>query len=258
MNKNLVLIFIFLSNFQFITGQNIYSALHHDDRLDLRKIKSVKKIVKHRTFFNKNDTEIETSTIILNDSSRVIKEDRFNEKYNRKTRFTITYDSTQTHSLTRRVELTQPYVRNVTTTYYEYDENRFLTKIINKRNNKIYRVTNIINNEKGHPIELKLIENSIPYGKETAEYDYVNNLTKRTVYNELGEVKSISSGKIDFSISDNNDLRNEYGDLLQSKLFKFEYKYDKFGNWKRQKRYMLKNGKWVKNAIFKRTIYYRK
>ena len=101
----------------FLSGQNIYSALHHDDRLDLRKIKSVKKIVKHRTFFNKNDTEIEKSTIILNDSSRIIKEDRFNEKYNRKTRFIITYDSTQTHSLTRRVQMTQPYIRNSTTTY---------------------------------------------------------------------------------------------------------------------------------------------
>mgnify|MGYP000459916449 CR=1 FL=1 len=258
MKKNIVLIFILFYNFQLLSAQNIYSALHHDDRLDIRKIKSVKKIVKHRTFFNKNDSEIETSIIILNDSSRVIKEDRFNEKYKRKTRFTITYDSTQTHSIISRVQMTQPYIRNSTTTYFEYDENNFLTRIIDKKYNKLYRTTSIRNNKKGHPIEVKVVENSIPYGKETAEYDYKNNLMLTVVYDQLGTIKSKSSGKIDFSISDNNDSRNKFGDLLQSKLFKFEYKYDKFGNWKRKKRYMLKNKKWVKNAIFKRTITYRK
>ena len=155
---NFIILTIITTN--SLIGQNIYSALHHDEKLKLNGNKNVKKIVTHTTFFNQNGKEIENSIMIFNDSSRIIQEDRFNEKYNRKTRFTITYDSTQIHSIKRKVNMVQPYVRNSTTTFYEYDENMFLIKITDKSYNKTFRITNIINNSKGHPIELEVIENS--------------------------------------------------------------------------------------------------
>lgn len=258
MKKLTYLVLFTIINIYSLVGQNIYSALHHDEKLKFNGDRNIKKIIKQVTFLNKSGKEIEKSTIIFNDSSRVVQEDRFNERYKRQTRFIINYDSTQTHSIKRKVQLRQPYVRKSTTTFYKYDENNFLIKIIDKKYNKVFRITNIINNKNGHPIELEVIENSILYGKEKAEYDYENNIMKRTVYSPSGEILSSTSGRIDFSISDKRDLRNEYGDLIQSKLFKFEYKYDKYGNWKRKKRYMLKNGKWTENALFKRTITYGK
>lgn len=258
MKKLTYFVLLTMINIYSLVGQNIYSALHHDEKLKFNGNRGIKKIVKQVIFLNKSGKEIEKSTIIFNDSSRVIQEDRFNERYKRQTRFIITYDSTQVHSIKRKVQLKQPYVRRSTTTLYKYDENSYLVKIIDKKYNKVFRITNIINNKKGHPIELEVIENSAFYGKEKAEYDYENNIMKRTVFSPSGEILSSSNGKIDFSISDKRDLRNESGDLIQSKLFKFEYKYDKYGNWKRKKRYMLKNGKWTENALFKRTITYRK
>lgn len=258
MKKLFTFALLTLVNLHFASGQSIYSALHHDEKLKLNGDKKVKKIVKLTTFFNKSGKEIEKSTIILNDNNLVIQEDRFNERYQRKTRFTITYDSTQAHSIKRKVEMTQPYIRNSTTTFYEYDKNMFLVKVIDKRYNKTFRVTSIKNNSKGHPVELKVVENGASFGKEVAEYDYAKNSMTRTVFNPSGEIVSSKTGKIDFSIVDDNGSRNEYGDVVQSKLFKFEYKYDKYGNWKRKKRFMLKNGKWVENALFKRTITYAK
>lgn len=258
MKKLTYFVLLTIINIYSLIGQNIYSALHHDEKLKFNGKRRIKKIIKQVTFLNKNGKEVEKSIIIFNDSSRIIQEDRFNERYKRQTRFIINYDSTQVHSIKKKVQLKQPYIRQSTTTLYKYDENSYLIKIIDKKYNKVFRITNIINNKKGHPIELEVIENSILYGKEKAEYNYEKNTMKRTVFSSSGETLSTSNGKIYFSISDKRDLRNKYGDLIQSKLFKFEYKHDKYGNWKRKKRYMLKNGKWTENALFKRTITYRK
>ena len=253
----LVLIFI---TFQPLSGQNIYSALHHNDsgKPDLRKDIGVIKIIQETTFFNQSGPEIEKTELLLNESNRIVLENRYNERYNRKTRLVFDYDSTEVRCLNRRMDVNQPYVSISETAHYEYNKDGFLTKITDESNNEIFRITNIVNDESGNPVLLEGYENSLFYGKETADYDYENNIMKTTVYNSNGAIVSSNTGKINFSINDSNDLRNEYGDLIQSDPFKFEYKYDKKGNWKKQTRYKLKNDIWVKNAIFIRIITYKK
>lgn len=261
MNKNTFLIILALCLVQTLLGQNIHSALHHFDSnmADINNKIPVEKIIQETTFYNENDTEIEKTTIILNDSMRIVNEERYNEKYNRKTRIIVNYDSTQIKSISRLFITNQPYIGTTTRSKnYEYDNNNFLIKITDKENNKIYRITKISNNERGNPIKLEVYENSIFFGTEIAEYDYDSNSLKTTVYNSNAEIVSTNTGKINYDKYNSNYTFNENGDLIQSKLFRFEYKYDKNGNWKRKKRYMLKNGKWVKNALFVRSIKYRK
>lgn len=255
----IILSALFICNFQTILSQNIYSALNHNEsgKPDIRKDTEVKKIIQETSFFNRNGIEVEKTEFILNDSNRIVVENRFNEYYNRKTRLVFKYDSTQVNCLSRRMDINQPYISNSNTAYYNYDSIGFLTKIIEQNNTEVFRITNIENNERGNPIKLEVYEYSIFIGKETAEYDYENNMMKTTVYNSADEILSVTTEKINYSINDTAEIRNNYGDLIQTNLFKFEYKYDKFGNWKKQIRYMLKNNIWEKNAVFIRTITYR-
>ena len=259
MKKVIIISVLLFCSVELIFAQSISSAIHHNDSFkpDLRKHIRVKKIIQETIFFNSKGQEIEKTEIVLNDSNRIVTENRFNESYNRTTRLYVKYDSTQVRSISRRIDINQPYISNSNTAYYEFDHNGFLIKITDKNKDVTFRITTIVNNEKGDPIKLEVFENSIFYGGETAEYDYENNIVKTTYYDANGKVISVNTGIIDYTISDSKGLINDYGDLIESDLFKFEYKYDKKGNWKMQKRYMWKNNKWVKNAIFKRTLIYK-
>lgn len=50
---------------------------------------------------------------------------------------------------------------------------------------------------------------------------------------------------------------NEFGDVMESSEYIFEYDYDKFGNWVKEYRFKKNGKKKVKNALFVRKITYK-
>jgi len=254
----ILLTFVSLESF----SQSIFSALRHDDAIDLRTDSKVKELTKTTTFFNKSGTETKKDIIVVNHKNKITSELRYGENGKLETRLSRSFDSTGTRSLQRKIERWHPvigYSSEIAT--YEYDENGFMIKITDRnKNNQIIRETFLKNNENGHPIELKLnTGNSNSYGTEIAEYDYPNNQAITKVLDDNGKVISESKHKIDFSIkgSDNSEY-DENGNLLKSGKYEYEYKYDKKLNWKKKIMYKTENGKKRKYQVLTRKIKYAK
>ncbi len=254
----IVLTFIFFES----NSQNIYSALHHDRPIDLRENSNVSQITSTNTFYNSNGIEIHKEVTIINEKQRLVSEMRYDETGKLKARLSFNYDSTKLKSTSRKFERWNKYNGYTTEiSTFKYDEKGFLIKVSNRnKNNILFRETFLINNENGHPIELKLKEINYNFsGKEVAEYDYINNIAKTKVVNEKGKIISTNKSQIDFSIKKYlNSEYNELGDLIKSDNYEYEYKYDKHSNWTRQTIYKIVNGKREKNRVFKRKIKYRK
>jgi hypothetical protein len=254
----LLLVFVCFESF----SQNIFSALRHDNVIDLKSDSKVTKLIKTTTFYNKNGTQTKKDIIVLNHQNRITSELRYGENGKLETRLSTVFDSTGTRSLKRKIERWHPVIGYSTeTATYEYDENGFMTKIVDlNKNNQLIRETFLKNNIKGHPVELKLYTgNSNSYGIEIAEYDYQNNQAITKVLDDYGKVISESKIKIDFSIKDlDNSEYDENRNLLKSKNYECEYKYDKKLNWTKKIIYKIENGKRRKYQVLTRKIKYLK
>lgn len=261
MKFKIILLLFFASFINSIYSQSIFSALHIDSDLELRKNILVSEITTEITFFNQNNIERKKEITSLNSKNKIITELRYDSEDNLKERLTRIHDSTATKSISRKIERWHPIVGySSETAFYKYDEKGFLIKVIDKnQNNKIIRETTIINNEKGNPIELKLkTDSNVDFGIEIAEYDYLNNSVITKVFDKNGKIISTNNGKIDYSKKEENDIINEYGDVIKSEDYEYEFKYDKKGNWTTQVRYKIIGGKRIKNAEFRRKLKYRK
>jgi signal peptidase I len=87
--------------------------------------------------------------------------------------------------------------------------------------------------------------------------------TVHRVYNitedDNGKIISESKHKIDFSIKDlDGSEYDENGNLIKSKNYEYEYKYDKNLNWKKKVIYKVVNGKRKKYQVLTRKIKYEK
>ena len=253
----LLLFFVFNS----IYSQSIYSVLQIDSDLELRENIFVSEITTEIIFYNHDNIERRKKITSLNYKNKLISELRYDSEDKLKERLTILYDSTGEKSSLSKFERWHDIIGySAETSFYEYDENGFLVKDIDKnQNNKVISETSIVNNERGHPIELKIkMDGNVDYGIEIAEYDYSNNSVIMKVIDANGNLIATTKSKIDFSIKDENEVVNEFGDIIKSKDFEFEYKYDKKRNWTTQIRYKIIGGKRIKNAEFRRKIKYRK
>ena len=256
--RQLLLATIFFINYN-ACSQSILTALNFGKKNEFNSEKLVKETITQTTFYNANNIEKKKDITIYNEKNRVTSELRYDENGNLKQRLTRIYDSTGIRSLARKFENWHPLLGHFyETAYHNYDERGFLNCVIEKdQNGRIIRQTNIINNENGHPIELTvLVENQI-YGKETAKYDYEKNEVTIKYFNRNGELLNSETSKIEFSKSEPGDIVNEYGDVIKSKSFEMEIKYDKFGNWIKMVYYAIVNGKAIKKSISTRVIKYR-
>ncbi|WP_438425527.1 hypothetical protein [Aquimarina macrocephali] len=206
--------------------------------------------------------EIHKEVSIINENRRLVSEMRYDETGKLEARLSFKYDSTKIKSTSGKFERWNKYngyTSEIST--FEYNEKGFLIKINTRnKNNVLFREIFLINNEKGHPVELKLKEKNFNFsGKEIAEYDYINNISKTKVLDENGKVISTNKSQIDFLIRKYpNSEYNELGNLIKSDNYEYEYKYDKNSNWTKQTIYKIVNGKRKKNRVFKRKIKYRK
>ncbi len=254
----IILTFVCFESF----SQSIFSALRHDDAIDLRTDSRVKEITKTTVFYNKSGTETKKDIIVVNHLNKITSELRYNKNGKLETRLSRTFDSSGIRSLQRKIERWHPVMGySSETATYEYDENGFMIKITDRnQNNRVIRETYLKNNEKGHPTELKLSTgNSKSYGIEVAEYDYENNKVITKVLDDYGKVLSESKLKIDLTIKDlQNSEYNENGNLIKSKNYEYEYKYDNNRNWKKKTIYKIENGKRKKYQVLTRKIKYKK
>lgn len=111
---------------------------------------------------------------------------------------TLDASLTYTNDTVHRIELSRVFERwtqfgySKETAFYTYDKNFFLIGITDKdADANIIRQTNLICNEKGHPIELSLFDgNGNSFGKETATYLYDKNKVVMSVVSNDDRVLS--------------------------------------------------------------------
>ncbi|MCB0843707.1 MAG: hypothetical protein KDD63_00680 [Bacteroidetes bacterium] len=258
--KHIILSVILLTGISWsnIFSQNIYSALHHNREEDFGET-FPREVIEKNTFYNPSGIEINKNKKKLNDQKKLLIEERFNEEGKLEARLIFTYDSTGRHSLNRKFERWTSFGYVSETAFYEYDQNGFLTKVTDKADNgNIIQQTVLINNEKGNPVRLELYDGiGNLLGVETATYNYETNQAYTAVLNQDGGILSQDTMTISFAIKESSeDTYNEKGDLIKSKRYIYEYKYDDFGNWIVMKIYENVDDKKIRDRVFKRKLRY--
>lgn len=203
---------------------------------------------------------IDKSVIALNDKDMRISEKRYDSQGNTDAQFYFEYDASGKKPVKRVFRKNIPAIGLQTETMsYTYDVNGYLTDMTERNSqNKIYHRITILNDENGLPIELTSYDgNGNIYGMEKAWYDVDNNTVTIAAFNNRNEKTYEGKEFIDDS-KKTDRLYNEFGDVIKSGDYEFEYKYDKKNNWTRKVQYKISNGKREKVAEFIRKIKYRK
>jgi len=244
-----------------IYSQSTLTSLNFGKNNDFHSEKLVSETVTNRTFYNLSGTIEQTKEITsYNTQNNAIAELRYDENNNLKQRLTRIYDSTGTRCLARKFENWHRYLgQSIETAIYTYDSKGFLINASDKnQKGQIYRHTNFINNEKGDPIEIINFSGEEIIGKEKNEYDYDKNEVIIKYFNKNDELVSSQTSIIDSSKINPADIVNEYGDVIKSSTYQMEIKYDKFGNWIKEKYSVIRNGKLTKQSKTTRIIKYIK
>jgi hypothetical protein len=256
-------------------SQNIFSALHLNEGREY-KTKKPKKIFETNIFYNQSGKQVDKNILTFDESGMLLVEERFDENGALKTRLTYTNDTVNKLKLLRTMERWAHYGYSKETAYYMYDSNKFLISIIDKDvNGNIITQSNIVCNEKGHPIELSLFDgNGNSFGKEVANYLYKENKTFTSVISKDERVLSSDTIKISFKqahlFNSDKEQFNANGDLIMwtrknldgsETIFEEEYAYDSFGNCSEQRIYkvIVKNNgkrKRERDRVFKKEYIY--
>ena len=168
--RKLTFFFLLLFFSGLARSQNIYSALQLNAEREY-KTKRPKKIIETNTFFNKSGKQVDKNIKIFDNAGMLLMEERYDEKGMISARLTYTNDTVHRVTLSRTIErwTTIGYMKE--TAIYTYNAQFFLVAITDKdANGDIIRQTDIVCNDKGHPVELSLFDgNGNSYGKETKQ-----------------------------------------------------------------------------------------
>lgn len=244
------------------TAQNLGTALHLNAKEDVREEFPVASITTEMTFYNQSGTiERKKEISTLNLQQRVVFELRYDENGTLTERYTCLYDSTGFKKLGRKLERWHRFLGyTFDISKNEYDTNGFLISTTDKnQNNQISMVTEYLNDERGNPIEINVLDgNGNSFGVTKITYDYSNNLVMSKVYDHNGNLQSENTSKINYEDAlDSKIIKNEYGDVIKSDEFEYTYRYDKKGNWVFKTNYKYRNGNKIKQSEFSRKITYR-
>ncbi|HET6995077.1 MAG TPA: hypothetical protein VFI06_08860 [Chitinophagaceae bacterium] len=225
-------------------AQNIYSALHLNDEREYKTARP-KKILETNTFFNSSGKQVDKNIKTFDEAGMLLLEERYDESGTLKARLTYTNDTVNRLTLTRTFERWTQIGYSKETAFYSYDSNKFLIATTDRDpNGNTLMQTNLICNDKGHPIQLSLFDgNGNPYGKEIATYLYEKNKVVTSVISNEGAVLSTDTIKISFKeaslFPSDREVYNSNGDLTSwtrrnldqtETIFEEEFTYDKFGN----------------------------
>ena len=225
-------------------SQNIYSALHLNEEREY-KTKRPKNIIKTNIFYNNSGKQTLKEVESFDESGMFLNEERFDEDGSRTVMLTHTNDTINRIVLSSTFERWTKFGYSKELTTYEYDSNKFLIRILTKNDKgNILRQTEIKNNDKGHPIEMIVFDESgNSFGKEIAKYFYETNTYVASVLTNDNRVLSSDTNKISYKNaykypSDKN-VFNEHGDEIKwasrnfngtETNFEEEYTYDEYGN----------------------------
>ena len=241
-------------------AQNIFTALHLNENREYKTAKP-KKIIEMNTFYNPGGKQVDKNVKTFDAAGMILTEERFDQTGNLKARLTYSNDTAKKLTLTRTMERWTPSGYSKETACYTYNGNNHLVGITDKdANGNIIRQTNLLINEKGHPIELVVLDqNGNSFGKETASYLYDKNKVITSVVANNGKIISTDTFKLSFVnahlFPDNGETYNAHGDIISSvrrningtnKITAHEYLYDNFGNCVENKIYTVNargNGK---------------
>lgn len=243
-----------------VYSQSINSYLNSEERTDFRSEKLVEEVKIDQLFYNSSGIETKIEVISYNFQNKDIISNRYDENKILKQRLTRLYDATGTRIISTRLDNWHSLIGHFyDTKYYYYDTNGFLSKIFEKdSNNNIIRQTFIINNEKGNPLELSIVEGDQIIAKETAEYNYEQNEVVIKYFTGSDELLNTDLRRISYTERESNDIINEYGDIVKTNAYQNNIKYDKYGNWIKKVYFKIENGKLVKKTQQVRSIKYRK
>lgn len=233
------ILFLILLNFISVqsNAQNISTTLHINDAYKIGKKRSIKKIESKTVFYNVSNTEKRKEITYLNAHFRVTQEERYNEEDELIFKMENEYEADTLivkSTTTRKIPLLG---YEITSKSYIYDDHKFLIRY-EKYNpkNQLIEVVSIENDDKGNPI-FQVINNG-EFGYEKATYDDKNNTYATYIYNTKDELVSSSLyNTLNYEKPTQDNIFNEYGDLVSSLMFSFEYKYDQFGNWTKETRF---------------------
>ena len=153
-----------------VFSQEILTSLHNNNKAEVRDDIFVEEIESEIIFYGKYDNSFKKNISKYNSENRLISEIGYDKNGKLTNRYLIEYDSTNVKKISLKIER-----RNIVVyKNYEYDNEGYLIKISEKRNNdEIMMVTEYKNNIEGYPIEsLTFHNNSNSYTKEIAEYDF--------------------------------------------------------------------------------------
>jgi hypothetical protein len=225
-----------------LTRSDIYTALHLNDHREFKYGKPLQ-IIETNTFYNPSGKQIDKNIKTFDNNGLLVSEERYDKEGKLKARITYRNDTVRRLKLERMFERWSSLGYSKETAIYSYDERGFLTRTTDvDANGNAFQVSDLVNNEKGHPTELRLYDGKGNiYGKETAEYHYNKNFAVTSVLPNHGRILSTDTLQIGF-LSDVNgatDNYNEHGDVLSytsknlngtETLFEMSYEYDSKGN----------------------------
>jgi hypothetical protein len=224
-------------------SQNIYSALHLNEEREY-KAGRPKTITDIKIFYTKDGKTTEKSIKVFDDAGMILTEDRFDGNGTLTARLSYRNDTTRRLKLTTTIERWAKYSHTREIAFYSYDSNNFLIRTTDKDGNgSIFQRSEIVNNEKGDPIELSVYKaNGELYGKELANYFYGINKAVTSVQND-GMILSTDTIKINFTAAHlypaATETYNEKGDVTNwvskgfngtETLYEEQYLYDAVGN----------------------------
>lgn len=258
-----------------LSAQNIYTALQLNQDREYKTAKP-KKITEINTFYNTSGKQVDKNVKTFDEAGMLLVEERYDENGSLKAQLTYTNDTSNRIKLTRTFERWTQSGYSKETAFYNYDSSKFLISTTDKdANGNTIRQTNLICNDKGHPIELSLFDgNGHSFGKEIATYFYDKNKVVTSVVSNDGRTLSTDTIKISFITAslfpDDAEVYNANGDLVNwtrkelngnKTIFEEEYLYDNFGNCTEKKIYKVtvkNNGKRKReiDRIFKKEYSY--
>jgi len=202
-------------------------------------------IVETKTFYSSTDQRTEKCVMAFDGAGMLLTEERFDESGNRTARLTHKNDTVNQRCLETVFERWGKTGYGQETTRYTYDANHTLIRVTDlDPRGSIMRISQITNNEKGHPVSLLLTDaGGNPFGKETGTYLYERNSVVNTVFDN--DDNKLSADTMVISLKDAHlhpaadAVYNEQGDLVKwtskqssgaKDFYEAEYVYDAFGN----------------------------
>lgn len=257
MNKNFTLIFLFLT--QISLSQSILSYMNFGTEREFKSDKLVLESSSDFTFYNQSGEEKKKEISSYNIDNNLQFELRYDEEGNLKQRLSIQYNEVGKKVESKFENWLAIIGHTSESTSYKYGTNNFLVLLISRDQfNNIIRETTFINDKKGNPTELVIKVKGLLEGKETAVYNYEENQVEVSYFNSSDEFVNKNKSKIYFTNIEPGDIVSEYGDILKSKTYEHEIKYDKYGNWTKKIYYKISNGKKNKKSEIRREIKYRR